>query len=83
VRETRWLTAQLVPDDNQGVWLSTMKKLADYWVSRHDRRKAEANLNQDPQLKTSIDRVDIHFIHVRSAHADTMPTRIVGASNLL
>jgi pimeloyl-ACP methyl ester carboxylesterase len=76
VRETRWPTTELVPDDTQGVRLSTMQKLAEYWATNHDWRKAEANLNQYPQFMTTIDGVDIHFIHVRSAHPDAMPVII-------
>jgi pimeloyl-ACP methyl ester carboxylesterase len=33
----------------------------------------EAKLNALPQFQTEIDGVDIHFIHVRSPHADALP----------
>ena len=33
----------------------------------------EAKLNALPQFVTSIDGVDIHFIHVRSRHKDALP----------
>ena len=39
----------------------------------YDWRKAEAKLNAFPQFMTSIDGVDIHFIHVRSRHPNAMP----------
>jgi len=39
-------------------------------------RKAEAKLNALPQFMTSIDGVDIHFIHVRSRHENALPVII-------
>jgi pimeloyl-ACP methyl ester carboxylesterase len=76
VKATRWPSQELVSDDTQGVRLATMQRLADYWVNRYDWRKAEANLNQHPQFVTSIDGVDIHFIHVKSKHRDALPVII-------
>jgi hypothetical protein len=58
----------LVTDRSQGVQLATIKELARYWETDYDWRKAEAKLNALPQFTTQIDGVDIHFIHVKSAH---------------
>jgi len=44
---------------------ATMEALTRYWTTDYDRRKVEAELNALPQFKTEIDRLDIHFIHVR------------------
>ena len=63
-------------DASQGVNLATMRKLADYWANRHDWRRAEARLNAYPNFITNIDGVDIHFIHVRSRHANALPVII-------
>lgn len=76
VGATRWPSRELVPDDTQGVKLATMQKLAEYWAESHDWRRAEMNLNQYPQFITHIDGTDIHFIHVRSKHADALPVVI-------
>ena len=73
---TRWPSRELVADDTQGVRLATMQKLADYWATNYDWRKAEANLNEYPQFITNIDGVDIHFIHVKSKHATALPVII-------
>ena len=73
VLATRWPEKELVPDASQGVQLATMKALADYWVRDYDWRKAEAYLNSLPNFVTEIDGVDIHFIHVRSRHANALP----------
>ena len=73
VATTRWPTRELVADDTQGVQLATMRALARYWAESYDWRKIEARLNATPQFVTEIDRVDIHFIHVRSKHDNALP----------
>lgn len=73
IASTKWPSQELVADASQGVKLATMKKVVDYWETRHDWRKAEARLNAHPQFVTRIDGVDIHFIHVRSKHANALP----------
>ena len=50
-----------------------MQELARYWATDYDWRRCEAKLNVLPQFKTEIDGVDIHFIHVKSPHADALP----------
>src|SRR2546428_11024947 len=70
VTATRWPSGELVTDRSQGVQLAPLQKLARYWVTDYDWRKAEAKLNALPQFTTKIDGVDIHFIHVKSPHKD-------------
>ena len=60
-------------DGTQGVQLETMQKLAKYWATDYDWRKVEARLNGLPQFVTTIDGVEIHFIHVRSKNKNAMP----------
>src|SRR4030095_14441727 len=69
----RWPTKELVEDRSQGVQLATLRELARYWATEHDWRKCEARLNALPQFMTESDGVDIHFIHVRSAHENALP----------
>jgi pimeloyl-ACP methyl ester carboxylesterase len=76
ITATIWPDRELVPDASQGVQLATMRKLADYWATRHDWRKVEARLNGWPQFTTNIDGVDIHFILVRSRHPKALPVII-------
>jgi pimeloyl-ACP methyl ester carboxylesterase len=73
VGATRWPTRELVEDRSQGVQLAAMQALARYWASEYDWRRCEARLNALPQFTTEIDGVDIHFIHVKSPHADALP----------
>lgn len=70
---TRWPDRETVSDDTQGVQLATMQKLADYWATEYDWRQAEARLNSFPNFTTTIDGLDIHFIHVRSKHENALP----------
>src|SRR5262245_15250 len=73
INATRWPEREQVPDASQGVQLDTVHKLARYWATQHDWRKAEARLNALPNFIIEIDGLDIHFIHVRSKHANALP----------
>jgi pimeloyl-ACP methyl ester carboxylesterase len=73
IKATRWPSKELVADRSQGVQLATLQELARYWTTEYDWRRCEARLNTLPQFTTQIDGVDIHFIHVRSSHADALP----------
>jgi pimeloyl-ACP methyl ester carboxylesterase len=76
INATKWPEKETVTDDSQGVQLATMKQLARYWATDYDWRKVEARLNALPQFITTIDGLDIHFIHVRSKHANALPVII-------
>jgi len=73
ISATRWSEKETVGDVTQGVQLATMQKLAKYWEKDFDWRKVEARLNALPQFLTTIDGLDVHFIHVRSKHANALP----------
>jgi pimeloyl-ACP methyl ester carboxylesterase len=73
---TRWPDRETVRDQSQGVPLEKLQALARYWRANYDWRKVEARLNAFPQFVTTIDGVDIHFIHVRSRHPNAMPVII-------
>jgi pimeloyl-ACP methyl ester carboxylesterase len=73
IKATKWPTRETVSDATQGVQLVTMQRLARYWTTDYDWRKVEARLNAQPQFVTEIDGLDIHFVHVRSGHANAMP----------
>jgi pimeloyl-ACP methyl ester carboxylesterase len=73
VQATVWPERETVSDASQGVQLATMRALAGRWANGYDWRKVEARLNALPQFVTGIDGLDIHFIHVRSKHANALP----------
>jgi pimeloyl-ACP methyl ester carboxylesterase len=73
IAATVWPDRETVADTSQGVPLATMQELARHWATGYDWRTCEARLNALPQFLTEIDGLDIHFIHVRSRHADALP----------
>ena len=68
-----------MPDEPDDVgWMLGMnqaylRQLLDYWRDEFDWRAQERRLNQFEQFKTTIDGVDIHFIHRRSAEPGAFP----------
>ncbi len=73
INATKWPERETVTDASQGVQLATIQELARYWGAEYDWRKCEATLNALPQFITEIDGLDMHFMHVRSQHANALP----------
>jgi pimeloyl-ACP methyl ester carboxylesterase len=73
IKATRWPERETVADETQGVQLATTQKLAHYWATDYDWRKAEAKINAVPNFTTEIDGLPIHFIHVRSKEQNALP----------
>src|SRR5689334_8123268 len=73
INATKWPERETVTDASQGIQLATIQALARYWGTDYDWRACEAKLNALPQFITEIDGLDIHFIHVRSAHEGALP----------
>src|SRR5262245_63192055 len=67
--QTRWPDPETVTDWSQGVPITRMKALVEYWRTGYDWRRCEARLNGFPQYHTEIDGLKIHFLHVRSRQA--------------
>jgi pimeloyl-ACP methyl ester carboxylesterase len=73
LQATRWPEREPVIDWSQGAPLARVQALVDYWRTKYDWRRCEATLNRLGQFKTPIDGVGIHFLHVRSRHANALP----------
>jgi pimeloyl-ACP methyl ester carboxylesterase len=73
IKATRWPERETVNDESQGVQFATMQKLARYWDTDYDWRKAEAKINAVPNFVTNIDGLDIHFIQVKSKEKNAIP----------
>ncbi len=73
---TRWPEAETVDDWSQGVPLAYLREFCSYWAQEYDWRVTERRLNVFPQVKSQIDGLDIHFLHVRSRHAQALPLLI-------
>ena len=50
---------------NWMVLIIIFQTLAEYWLNKYDWRSQEKMLNQFPQFKTTLDGLDIHFIHLK------------------
>lgn len=60
-----------------GTNLAYMQALLAYWRSGFDWRAQEERINQLDHFVTTIDGVDIHFIHARSPNPDAVPLLLV------
>ena len=76
LRNTRWPEPETVDDWSQGVPLAWMREVCAYWAEDYDWRAREAALNRFDQFVSTIDGLDIHFIHVRSPHPQAVPLLI-------
>ena len=70
---TRWPERETVGDWSQGTPLAVLQDLVAYWRDGYDWRRCEARLNALGQHVTTIDGLDIHFLHVRSPERGALP----------
>ncbi len=73
LQQTRWPDKETCTDWTQGIPLEYTRELANYWAHTYDWRRFEKKLNAWSQFMTTIDSIDIHFIHQRSPHEDALP----------
>ena len=73
LRQTRWSESQTVSDWSQGVPADYHREFCDYWANRYDWYATQQRLNGFPQYITALDGLDIHFIHLKSTHAEARP----------
>jgi pimeloyl-ACP methyl ester carboxylesterase len=50
-----------------------LRDLVTYWRDRFDWRAAERRLNAMEQFTTTIDGLQVHFVHRKSRHPDALP----------
>ena len=73
LRRTRWPERETVDDWSQGIPLAYVQELCAYWADDYDWRAREARLNSFAQVRTEIDGLGVHLLHVRSPHDDALP----------
>lgn len=73
---TRW--PDQLPDVGwaDGVPLTYLRELAEYWRTSYDWRKHEARLNALPQFTSTIDGTNVHFVHAHSTEPDALPVLV-------
>ena len=71
----RWPDAEVVDDWSQGTPLGYLREVCAYWADpeRYRWRDREAALNRFDQFVTTVDGLDVHFIHQRSPHDEALP----------
>jgi pimeloyl-ACP methyl ester carboxylesterase len=65
------------PGWQYGVPGNDIRRLVDRWRNEFDWRAVEAALNVHRHFTTTIDRQNIHFVHVQSAAPDATPLLLV------
>ncbi len=73
LRATRWPEHEVVDDWSQGTPLDYVRSLCEYWANDYDWSTRQTALNRFDQYTTTIDDLDIHFVHQRSPHPDATP----------
>ena len=73
INNTRWAEEECVNDWSQGIPLTYVREVADYWANQYDWRKSERYLNTFDHYQTNINDLDIHFIHQKSPHPNAYP----------
>ena len=73
INNTRWTEEECVNDWSQGIPLTYVREIADYWANQYDWRKSEQHLNTFDHFQTNIEDLAIHFIHQKSPHPDAYP----------
>jgi pimeloyl-ACP methyl ester carboxylesterase len=63
---TRWPEKEPVGDWSMGIPLAYVQELTGYWAKSYDMQRVADRLNRYEQFTTTIDGVDMHFLHVRS-----------------
>ena len=71
-----------------GVPLNDVKRLTEYWKTKFDWRKAEAEINNLPMFTRDIEvdgfgSLNIHYVHCRSKLDDALPLLFVHGCKLL
>ncbi len=74
----RWPEAETVSDWSQGVPLSYLREVCDYWLKGYDWPLRQERLNRFPQYKATLsgggdEPLGIHFIHARSPEPGAHP----------
>jgi pimeloyl-ACP methyl ester carboxylesterase len=69
---TIWPTEIANVDWEYGANLAYLKQVCRYWAEAFDWREWEAKLNSYAQFLASVEDLDIHFLHIRSARPNAL-----------
>ena len=74
LNKTRWPHEIEDSDWDYGSNLAYIWELCLYWARDFDWRAQEEQINRLPHFRADVDGLGIHFIHVRGAGPDPIPT---------
>lgn len=75
---TRWPSElEDVHDWSQGVPLSWIKNISNYFISKYDMKKELEQLNKFSHFKVNIGDQDVHFVHQKSSHQSAKPLILI------
>ena len=74
--QTRWPDAETPDDWSQGVPLAYAQAFCSYWADGYDWFARQALMNRFDQFKTTVEDLDIHFIHHPSPSPQARPLLI-------
>ena len=79
IRDTRHPTQDVVPGAGEDYGLPTTwaEELTYYWVRHYTWLFAQNRINQFSHFMTSIEDLDIHFIHQKSSKPDAIPILLI------
>ncbi|WP_285446623.1 epoxide hydrolase family protein [Xanthomonas sp. fls2-241-TYG-148] len=72
LRQTRWPSRETVEDHSQGPQSERIRRLVQRWQSGYDWRATEQLLNGWNSSRTTIDGLEIQFLHIRSPEPDAL-----------
>jgi len=72
----RWPDEIEVADSRYGLRGDMLRELLHYWRNEFDWFSAQARINTFPQFRIDLDGLPLHFLHVRSPHAEASPLLI-------
>ncbi len=70
---TRLPEAETPDDWSQGIPLTYVSEVVEYWRTDYNWREREARINAFEQFRTKVDDLGVHFVHVRSKVPDAAP----------
>jgi|TARA_B100000315_G_scaffold258503_2_gene310917 pimeloyl-ACP methyl ester carboxylesterase len=73
LRATRWPDAETPDDWSQGVPIAYAREFCEYWANEYNWSERQDRLNSFAQFTTSIDDLQVHFIHVQSPVSSARP----------
>tara|TARA_B100000767_G_scaffold174963_1_gene163573 strand:+ start:839 stop:1975 length:1137 start_codon:yes stop_codon:yes gene_type:complete len=62
---------------NAGITFKNLKFILDYWKSDFSWKDQETELNKYNQIKTKINGIETHFLHIKSSEKNAVPLLLI------